>query len=256
MVDLSRGLDILIPPLDVHGSKRKVAPVGERGGKRGKRGSAVSRYPGMSLSGGLSYPQAGGLNPGSLMGALGHMSHPMLMGAGAGGGDAAGGSSSGSSYLQNPGHALCDLQAMFPTAGTNFLGPATGNGHLPSSSSSTSAFSSTTTTMASLPPASSSSLPPYLLNPSMAGLLSGFPLTYSQSQPRMYPGSMHLPGAGMLSSATPSSTVSSYQAHYPGSPSSLLGAALSQPDSYPHDLAAAENGGSSSDDDVIEVTGQ
>uniref|UniRef100_A0A674CAB7 RAD54 like 2 n=1 Tax=Salmo trutta TaxID=8032 RepID=A0A674CAB7_SALTR len=167
----------------------------------------------------------------------GHMSHPLLMGG-----------NSSSPFLQSAGQTLGDLQAMFPSAGADLLNhasSATGsNGHLPSSSSTT----SSTNTM----PVSSASttLPPYLMNPSVADLLSpGFPLNYSQSllpDPRMYPNTL---GGGPASSGGSSSFLS----HYPSSPSSLLGAALSRPDTH---HMATDNGGSSSDDDVIEVTGQ
>lgn len=247
-VDLNRsrqlGDDIIDAALDLRGSKRKMA-FESRGHKQmaGKRTSAAGRYPSLSLGSGLGFPPVG-LNPSSLLGTLGQMNHPLLM----------------------AGSTLGDLQAMFPSVGTDLLSQVTtGNGHLPSSSSSpSSSFASTTTTMpmssaASASTSSSSStlasgsLPPYMMNPSMAGLLSsGFPLNYSQSllsEPRMYPNSLL---TGGLSAATPSSAASSFLSHFPTSPSSLLGAALSRPDTH----LATENGGSSSDDDVIEVTGQ
>ncbi|CAB1315405.1 unnamed protein product [Coregonus sp. 'balchen'] len=227
-------------------SKRKMAAAA--GGHKqagGKRSSSATGFPGLSLgSGGLSFPP---LNQ-ALLG--GHMSHPMLMGG-----------SSSSPFLQSAGQTLGDLQTMFPSAGADLLShasSATGNnGHLPSSSTSSLSSTSFSSTIATMPmpmssasTSSSSTLPPYLMNPSVAGLLSpGFPLNYSQSllpEPSMYSNSL---GGG------PGSTggSSSFLSHFPSSPSSLLGAALSQPDS--HHLAT-ENGGSSSDDDVIEVTGQ
>jgi hypothetical protein len=224
-------------------SKRKMAAAA--GGHKqagGKRSSSATGFPGLSLgSGGLSFPP---LNQ-ALLG--GHMSHPMLMGG-----------SSSSPFLQSAGQTLGDLQSMFPSAGADLLShasSATGNnGHLPSSSTSSlssTSFSSTINTMPmSSASTSSSSLPPFLMNPSVTGLLSpGFPLNYSQSllpEPTMYPNTL---GGGPASTGGSSNFLS----HYPSSPSSLLGAALSQPDS--HHLAT-ENGGSSSDDDVIEVTGQ
>eukprot|EP00063_Salmo_salar_P048237 XP_014023072.1 PREDICTED: helicase ARIP4-like [Salmo salar] len=226
-------------------SKRKMAAAA--GGHKqagGKRSSSATGFPGLSLgSGGLSFPP---LNQ-ALLG--GHMSHPMLMGG-----------SSSSPFLQSAGQTLGDLQTMFPSAGTDLLShasSATGNnGHLPSSSTSSlssTSFSSTINTMpmsSASTSSSSSTLPPYLMNPSVTGLLSpGFPLNYSQSllpEPTMYPNTL---GGGPASTGGSSSFLS----HFPSSPSSLLGAALSQPDS--HQLAT-ENGGSSSDDDVIEVTGQ
>lgn len=212
-------------------SKRKMAAAA--GGHKqagGKRSSSATGFPGLSLgSGGLSFPP---LNQ-ALLG--GHMSHPMLMGG-----------SSSSPFLQSAGQTLGDLQAMFPSAGADLLNhasSATGsNGHLPSS---------TTTSTNTMPVSSASTtLPPYLMNPSVADLLSpGFPLNYSQSllpDPRMYPNTL---GGGPASSGGSSSFLS----HYPSSPSSLLGAALSRPDTH---HMATDNGGSSSDDDVIEVTGQ
>uniref|UniRef100_A0A8C7HGI7 RAD54 like 2 n=1 Tax=Oncorhynchus kisutch TaxID=8019 RepID=A0A8C7HGI7_ONCKI len=167
---------------------------------------------------------------------------------------------SSSPFLQSAGQTLGDLQTMFPSAGADLLShasSATGNnGHLPSSSTSSlssTSFSSTINTMpmsSASTSSSSSTLPPFLMNPSVTGLLSpGFPLNYSQSllpEPTMYPNTL---GGGPASTGGSSNFLS----HYPSSPSSLLGAALSQPDS--HHLAT-ENGGSSSDDDVIEVTGQ
>uniref|UniRef100_A0A4W5MII0 RAD54 like 2 n=1 Tax=Hucho hucho TaxID=62062 RepID=A0A4W5MII0_9TELE len=224
-------------------SKRKMAAAA--GGHKqagGKRSSSATGFPGLSLgSGGLSFPP---LNQ-ALLG--GHMSHPMLMGG-----------SSSSPFLQSAGQTLGDMQTMFPSAGADLLShasSATGNnGHLPSSSTSSlssTSFSSTINTMPmSSASTSSSTLPPYLMNPGVAGLLSpGFPLNYSQSllpEPTMYPNTL---GGGPASTGGSAS----FHSHFPSSPSSLLGAALSQPDS--HHLAT-ENGGSSSDDDVIEVTGQ
>lgn len=209
-------------------SKRKMAE--SRGHKQGgKRSSTAAGFPGLSLgSGGLSFPPMN-------QALEGHMSHPLLMGG-----------NSSSPFLQSAGQTLGDLQAMFPSAGADLLNhasSATGsNGHLPSS---------TTTSTNTMPVSSASTtLPPYLMNPSVADLLSpGFPLNYSQSllpEPTMYPNTL---GGGPASTGGSSSFLS----HFPSSPSSLLGAALSQPDS--HQLAT-ENGGSSSDDDVIEVTGQ
>uniref|UniRef100_A0A8C7HHV6 RAD54 like 2 n=1 Tax=Oncorhynchus kisutch TaxID=8019 RepID=A0A8C7HHV6_ONCKI len=226
-------------------SKRKMtAAAGGHKQAGGKRSSSATGFPGLSLgSGGLNFPP---LNQ-ALLG--GHMSHPMLMGG-----------SSSSPFLQSAGQTLGDLQTMFPSAGADLLShasSATGNnGHLPSSSTSSlssTSFSSTINTMpmsSASTSSSSSTLPPFLMNPSVTGLLSpGFPLNYSQSllpEPTMYPNTL---GGGPASTGGSSNFLS----HYPSSPSSLLGAALSQPDS--HHLAT-ENGGSSSDDDVIEVTGQ
>ncbi|XP_051269895.1 helicase ARIP4 isoform X2 [Dicentrarchus labrax] len=246
--DLSRQLsdDLLSSSLEMRASKRKSTETQGNAQIGGKRTSAATRYPALSMSSsGLSFPPVG-LNSSSLLGNLGHMSHPLLMGG-----------SGGSSFLQTPGQTLADLQNMFPSA--------TGNGHLPTPSSSSlpTVFSSASTTMpmSSAPSAApssslaSGSLPPYLMNPNMAGLLSpGFPLNYSQSllsEPRMFSTPL-LSGSGGFSAPNSSSTTSSFLSHYNNPTSSLLGAALTQPDRH----QSAENGGSSSDDDVIEVTGQ
>lgn len=239
----------------MRGSKRRSSDSQGNTQIGGKRTSAASHFPGLSMnSGGLSFPPVG-LNSSSLLGNLGHMSHPLLMGG-----------SGGSSFLQTPGQTLADLQTMFPSAGSDLLRQsATGNGHLPSPSSSSlpTVFSSASTTIpmsssSSAAPSSSlasGSLPPYLMNPNMAGLLSsGFPLNYSQSllsEPRMFPTPL-LSGSGGFPAPNSSSTTSSFLSHFNNPTSSLLGAALTQPDRH----HSAENGGSSSDDDVIEVTGQ
>ncbi|XP_070701848.1 helicase ARIP4 [Pempheris klunzingeri] len=255
--DLSRQLsdDLLSSTLEMRGSKRRSTESQGNTQIGGKRTSGASHFPRLSMgSSGLSFPPVG-LNSSSLLGNLGHMSHPLLMGG-----------SGGSSFLQTPGQTLADLQTMFPSAGSDILRPsATGNGHLPtpSSSSLSTVFSSASTTipMSSTPSAAtpsslaSGSLPPYLMNPNMAGLLSsGFPLNYSQSllsEPRMFPTPL-LSGSGGFSAPNSSSTTSSFLSHFNNPTSSLLGAALTQPDRH----QSAENGGSSSDDDVIEVTGQ
>lgn len=255
--DLSRQLSdgLLSSALEMRGNKRRSTEDQGNIQIGGKRTSAATRFPGLSMgSSGLSFPPVG-LNSSSLLGNLGHMSHPLLMGG-----------SGGSSFLQTPGQALADLQTMFPSAGSDLLRQsATGNGHLPTPSSSSlpTVFSSASTTipMSSSPSATpssslaSGSLPPYLMNPNMAGLLSsGFPLNYSQSllsEPRMFPTPL-LSGSGGFPSPNSSSTTSSFLSHFNNPTSSLLGAALTQPDRH----QSEENGGSSSDDDVIEVTGQ
>ncbi|XP_076012669.1 helicase ARIP4 isoform X2 [Genypterus blacodes] len=240
--------DLLSSALQMRGNKRKSTESHGNTQLGGKRTSAAGRFPGMSM--GLNFPSVG-LNSSSLLGNLGHMSHPLLMGSGGGG---------GSSFLQTPGQTMSDIQTLFPSA--------TGNGHLPPSSSSSSSslssvFSSATSTipMSSPPSAATSSslasgsLPPYMMNPNMAGLLSsGFPLNYSQSlipESRMFSAPL-LSGSGGLSAPSPSSAASGFLSHFNNPTSSLLGAALTQPDRH----QMAENGGSSSDDDVIEVTGQ
>ncbi|XP_030583540.1 helicase ARIP4-like [Archocentrus centrarchus] len=255
--DLSRQLndELLRSSLEMQGTKRKSTENQGNTQIGGKRTSAAAHFPGLSMgSGGLSFPPVG-LNSSSLLGNLGHISHPLLM-AGSG----------GSSFLQAPGQTPTDLQTIFPSAGPDLLRqPATGNGHLPtpSSSSLSTVFSSASTTipMSSTPSAAASSslpsgsLPPYLMNPNMAGLLSSsFPLSYSQpllSEPRMFSSSL-LSGSGGFSSPNSSSATSSFLSHFNNPTSSLLGAALTQPDRH----QSTENGGDSSDDDVIEVTGQ
>ncbi|KAK5912518.1 hypothetical protein CesoFtcFv8_002381 [Champsocephalus esox] len=256
--DLSRqlGEDLLSSALEMRGSKRRSTesqgntPIG---GKRSS--SAASRYPGLSMgSSGLSFPP-GGLNSSSLLGNMGHMSHPLLMGG-----------SGGSSFLQAPGQTLADLQTMFTSAGSDLLRqPSTGNGLLPTPSSSSSSMSpvyssasatipmSSTSSTATSSSLASGALPPYLMNPNMADLLSsGFPLNYSQSllsESRMFSSPLL---SGGFQTPNSSSNTSSFLSHFNNPTSSLLGAALTQPDIH----QSTENGGSSSDDDVIEVTGQ
>ncbi|TNN84328.1 Helicase ARIP4 [Liparis tanakae] len=255
--DLNRQLsdDLLSSALEMRGSKRRSTEGQGNAHMGSKRTSAAGRFPGLSMgSGGLGFSPAS-LNSSSLLGNMGHMGHPLLMGGG-----------SGSSFLQTTGQTLADLQTMFPSAGSDLLRQsATGNGHLPAPSSSamSTGFSSASTTppMASTPSAATSSslasgsLPPYMMNPNMAGLLSsGFPLNYSQSllsEPRMFPTPL-LSGSGGFPTPNSSSTPSSFRSHFNNPTSSLLGAALTQPDMH----QSAENGGSSSDDDVIEVMGQ
>uniref|UniRef100_A0A3Q0ST17 RAD54 like 2 n=1 Tax=Amphilophus citrinellus TaxID=61819 RepID=A0A3Q0ST17_AMPCI len=91
----------------------------------------------------------------------------------------------------------------------------------------------------------------HLPTPSSSSL---FPLSYSQpllSEPRMFSSSL-LSGSGGFSAPNSSSATSSFLSHFNNPTSSLLGAALTQPDRH----QSTENGGDSSDDDVIEVTGQ
>nr|XP_020443078.1 helicase ARIP4 [Monopterus albus] len=249
------GEDLLTPASEIRGTKRKSTDSQGNTQAGGKQSSASTRFPGLSMgSTGLSFPSVG-LNSSSLLGNLGHMSHPLLMGG-----------SGGPSFLQTPGQTLADLQTMFSSAGSDLLRQsATGNGHLPtpSSSSLSTVFSSASTTIPLSSTASaatsaslaSGAMPPFLMNPNVASLLSsGFPLSYSQSllsEPRMFPHSL-LTGSGGLPAPNSSSTTSSFLSHYNNPTSSLLGAALTQPDR----LQSMENSGSSSDDDVIEVTGQ
>ncbi|KAJ3603212.1 hypothetical protein NHX12_030955 [Muraenolepis orangiensis] len=236
-----------LPPAmaDIRGIKRKLSAnnSNNNGGSKqfgSKRASAAGRFPGMSMGSGATYPSTGLTSPSSLMGNMGPGTHPYLMG-----------SSGGSSFLQTAGQTLDDLQAMFPSAASDLLGR--GNGHspsmAPSCSSLSSVYSSTGPAVSSAPSASTSSssqaqgsLPPYLMNPSMAGLLSsGYNLNYGQSEPRMYSDPLGgFPSSGPTSFSSPHS--------------SLLGMALSQ--THAPLTRDAHDGGSSSDDDVIEVMGQ
>ncbi|TRZ01599.1 hypothetical protein DNTS_022958 [Danionella cerebrum] len=200
------------------GGKRQGTPVGASGS-----------YPGFPLNSGFGFSSMT-LNP-ALLGALGHMTQPSL--------------SSRSHILQQAGQTLGDLQTMFPS---ETLGLGVSNSLLSSTGSTTTTPSSHSGILASssssAPSSStSSSLPPFMINPNMASMLSGFPGPFSQS---MFPNSLH--SRGLSSTTTSSSTGSSFL-----SSSSLLGAAFSRPDAHP---ALSENGGSSSDDDVIEVMGQ
>ncbi|KAJ8394833.1 hypothetical protein AAFF_G00041880 [Aldrovandia affinis] len=206
--------------LDLRGSKRKPStPSSEQ--PSAKRTSLPLQ--------GLPLPAGYGLPPVGLSPALlGPMGHPMFMGA-------------GSPYFQPHGQ-LGDPRLMFPDPfglpGSSASGPPSSSSASVSSSSSPSAAGS-----------ASGSLPPFMLGAGMAGMLPpGFPLSYGQSlmpEPRMYPASL-LPG-GLP--ATPGPAGSSFLSHF--SSSSLLGAALRR-----SNARITENGGSSSDDDVIEVTGQ
>uniref|UniRef100_A0A672YET6 RAD54 like 2 n=1 Tax=Sphaeramia orbicularis TaxID=375764 RepID=A0A672YET6_9TELE len=174
IAELSRHLsdDLLSSALEMRGIKRKSTESHGSTPQAGKRTSAATRFPGLSVgSSGLSFPPMG-LNSSSLLGNLGHMSHPLLM-----------------------------------------SGSATGNGHLPTPSSS-----------------------------SLQSLLS---------EPRMFSAPL-LSSSGAFTATNPSSTASSFLSQFNNPTSSLLGAALTQPDTH----QSTENGGSSSDDDVIEVTGQ
>ncbi|XP_011612172.2 helicase ARIP4 isoform X2 [Takifugu rubripes] len=254
-LDLSRQLSdhLLSSGLEVRGGKRRSSENQGNPQAGVKRSSAAAHFPGMSMgSSGLSFPPMG-LNSSSILGNLSHMSHPLLM---SGGG--------GSSFLQPSGQARADLQSIFPSAGSDLLRHSvTGNGHIPTPSSSSlpTVFSSASTTSpmsssSTAAPSSSlasGSLPPYLMNPNMTSLLSsGFPLNYCQSllsEPRMFPNPL-LSGSGGF--PVPNSNSQGLLSHFNNPTSSLLGAALSQPDRRED----TENGGSSSDDDVIEVMGQ
>uniref|UniRef100_A0A8C5I4P3 Helicase ARIP4-like n=1 Tax=Gouania willdenowi TaxID=441366 RepID=A0A8C5I4P3_GOUWI len=259
--DLSRQLNdnnLLSSVLEGRGTKRR-GNEGQGKTQIGAKRSSALNFPSFSVgSSGLSFPPMG-LNSSSLLGNLGHMNHSLLMP----GSSSSSSSSSRSSFLQTPGQSLADLQTMFPSAGPDLLRqPATASSSSSSSSlpaiyssaSNTIPMSSMSTADTSSPSLSSASIPPYLLNPNMANLLSSsFPLTYSQpllSEPRMFPSPL-LSGSGGFSTPSSSSATSSFLSHFNSPTSSLLGAALSQADIH----TSAETGGDSSDDDVIEVTG-
>ncbi|XP_075893334.1 helicase ARIP4 [Nelusetta ayraudi] len=259
--------DVLSSALEMRGSKRRNSEGLGNAQMGAKRTSSAKAFPGLAVGGGggLGFPPAG-LNSSSMLGALGHMGHSLLMGHGGGGGGGGG----GPSFLQTPpGQGLADLQSIFSSAGSDMLRQsATRNGALntPSSSSLPAVFSPAPPTTFSMSPSlsaapcssssssASSSLPPYLLNTNMANLLTpGFPLGYGQSvlsEPRMFHNPL-LPGSGGFPLSN-SGGASSFLSHFNNPTSSLLGAALTQPDQ----LHGAENGDSSSDDDVIEVIGQ
>ncbi|KAK3512772.1 hypothetical protein QTP70_025117 [Hemibagrus guttatus] len=196
--------------LDIQSLKRKLLSD-SRGSKRTTSTTAAANFPAFPVS--ASYNMGSMGFPPALLGALGHMTPSMVGGT-------------------NRGHFLNDLHSMLPTT-------ALSSAHSSSSSASIASSSSTP------PSSSSSSIPPFLFNPSMASMLSGFPVPYTQP---LLPDSSRIFSNSLSSSGSTPATPSSFL-----SPSSLLGAALSRPDTH-HTLA--ENGGSSSDDDVIEVIGQ
>ncbi|XP_077458448.1 helicase ARIP4 [Stigmatopora argus] len=224
-------------------SMKRKHPDGQ--GPTPRRTPATSHFPGLPMnSSGLSFPPVG-LNSSSLLGGLGHMTHPLLLGA-----------SGGSSYLQTPGQSLADIEAMFPSASGNMQHPPPSSSALSTvlSSSPNSIPMSSATSAPTTSSRSAGSFPPFLMNPNVAGLLSsGFPLNYSQSllpEPRMFPPPL-LSGSAGYPAPNSVSNSSGFLSHFNNPNSSLLGAALTQPDRY----QSAENRGDSSDDDVIEVTG-
>ncbi|XP_066528031.1 helicase ARIP4 [Hoplias malabaricus] len=207
---------------DNRGSKRTSAPAGSPGS-----------FAGFPLSSSFSMPPVG-LHP-ALLGALGHMNPPLLGGA------------NRSHFLPQVGQTLADLHTMFPT-------DTLGSSH---SSQPTTSIAPASSSVASSSSSSSSSLP-FLFNPGMASMLSGFSMPYGQlpDSSRIFSNSSMHPGSALSSVPTSSSSSSTSAAVATPSflsTSSLLGAALRRQDTHP---TLAENGGSSSDDDVIEVTGQ
>ncbi|XP_018593292.1 helicase ARIP4 isoform X1 [Scleropages formosus] len=218
--------------LDLRGTKRKSSPPPgeERIHKQpsSKRTSVSLPLQNFPLASTYGLPPMG-LNPAL----LGSMGHAMFMGT-------------SSPYFQSHSQ-LGDPRLMFPMTPDPFGLSGTS---LPSSSSSVSS-SCTATTGSTANSAStgsvSSSLPHFMLNPGV--LPPGFPLAYGQSlmpEPRMY-GSPLLPG-GLP--ANPGTMGSGFLSHFPSS--GLLSAGLRQQDTH----TVSENGGSSSDDDVIEVMEQ
>uniref|UniRef100_A0A7N8XEZ4 Helicase ARIP4-like n=1 Tax=Mastacembelus armatus TaxID=205130 RepID=A0A7N8XEZ4_9TELE len=160
------------------------------------------------------------------------------------------------------------------------LNPAMlGGSAVPTSSSSTSLLTTTTVAVSSTSSSSSSAavkaassvpgaLPPFMLNPSMAGMLPpGFPLSYSQSLASLYTGSM-LPGGLPGPAATPGPAGASFLSQYP--PAAASSSSSSSPSSFCYSarsdghrgpvLVDGGNVGSTSssddDNDVIEVRGQ
>lgn len=233
--DLHRQLnsDVITSSLDVQSLKRKLSESRTSKQPISKRTSApagaAGSYPGFPLSSNFGFPTTG-----SLLGALGHLTPPTL--------------GSRSHLLQQAGQTLGDLHAMFST---NTLGLGMTNSLLSSTCSTNTTStthagmlaSSSSSVPSSSSSASSSSLPPFLMNPGMASMLSGFPVPFSQP---LFSGSLH--PRGLTSTSTAASSASTFL-----SSSGLLGPSFSHPD--PHS-SLAENGGSSSDDDVIEVMGQ
>ncbi|KAL7843761.1 hypothetical protein AOLI_G00252730 [Acnodon oligacanthus] len=221
------------PTLDIQSLKRKLM-ADNRGSKRTSAAAgSPGGYSGFPLSSSFTMPSMG-LHP-ALLGALGHMTPPILGGAGR------------SHFMPQTGQTLADLHTMFPT-------DTLGSSH--SSTTTTTTIASSSSAPSSSSSSSSSSLPPFLFNPSMASMLSGFSMPYGQSllpdSSRLFSNSSLLPGGAPSSAPTGSAAAAAAMPSFL-STSSLLGAALRQPDTHP---TLAENGGSSSDDDVIEVTGQ
>ncbi|GAA6068955.1 helicase ARIP4 [Tachysurus ichikawai] len=202
--------------LDIHSLKRKLLSD-SRGSKRSTSTTAAANFPAFPVSGGYNMGSMG--FPPALLGALGHMT-PSLVGG------------------TNRGQFLNDLHSMLPTNALSSTHSSSSSTTIASSSSSLSSSSSTSSS-------SSSSIPPFLFNPSMANMLSGFSMPFTSP---LLPDSSRMFSNSLSSSGSTPVAPSSFL-----SPSSLLGAALSRPDTR-HTLA--ENGGSSSDDDVIEVMGQ
>lgn len=230
-------------------SKRKASTpsLDERPSKQpsvGKHSAASLGSKGFPFPGGYSLPL--GLNPTMLGGSLGRS---LFLGA-------------GSPYFHHSHAALGDASFMHPDL--------FGLGAVPTSSCS-SALTSTSTAASSSSSSSSASfkatgsvpgsLPPFMLNPTMAGMAGmlppGFPLAYSQSLASLYAGSM-LPGGLPGPAATPGPAGASFlSSSCSSSPTSFSPSARSEG----HRPSVLVNGGnvssaSSSDEDVIEVRGK
>uniref|UniRef100_A0A3Q2TIX6 RAD54 like 2 n=1 Tax=Fundulus heteroclitus TaxID=8078 RepID=A0A3Q2TIX6_FUNHE len=246
-------LDTSVPQDLRIGSKRKAfsPSLEERVGKQpyaGKHSSAPPPSPGFPFAGGYGLPPVG-LSSAMLAGSVGH---PIFMG-------------SNSHYFQAPSNQLGDPTYMY----RDVFG-LSGASAVPSSSSMSS--STTISTPASSSPSASikaasslpGALPPYMLSPSMAGMLPpGFPLSYSPSLAGLYPGSM-LPGPA----ATPGPAEAGFLSQYPqtaasgssssSSPSSFSPSARSEGHRPPVLVNGREVSASSSsdDDEFIGMRGQ
>ncbi|XP_051979816.1 LOW QUALITY PROTEIN: helicase ARIP4-like [Xyrauchen texanus] len=218
-----------ITSLDVQSLKRKLAESRTSKQSSSKRTStSAGSYPGFPLSSGYGFSPMG-LNP-ALLGALGHLTPPTLGGR--------------SHLLHQAGQTLGDLNTMFPSETLGLR--ASNSSFAPTCSTNTtstthgSMLASSSSVPSSSSSSSSSTLPPFMMSPGMASMLSSFPVPFSQP---LFPSSFH--PRGLSSTPTPASNFLST--------SDLLGASFSRSEMHP---SAAENGGSSSDDDVIEVMGQ
>lgn len=241
------------------GTKRKAPspPLDERASKQpsAKHSSAPLPSHGYPFAGGYGIPPIG-LNSAMLGGSLGH---PLFMG-------------SASHYFQPPHTQLGDPRYMYPDVfGMN------GTNNAPTSSCSSSLTTSTTAAVStssspchSIKATSSlpGTLPPFMLNPSMAGMLPpGYPLPYSPSLASLYSGSM-LPGGLPGPAAIPGPAGASFLSQYPPAAASNSSSSPSPSSFSPsarsvdHRAPVVVNGGdvgrvsSSDDDDVIEVRGQ
>ncbi|XP_028265315.1 helicase ARIP4-like isoform X2 [Parambassis ranga] len=245
------------------GSKRKASTLSlnQRPSKQpgGKHSTAPSASQGFPFSGSYGLPPLD-LNSARLSGSLGH---PLFMGA-------------SSHYFQPPHTQMGDPSYMY--ADLFGLGGATTVPAASSSSSSTTtttpAITSSSSSSASVKAASSLSgaLPPFMMSPSMAGMLSpGF--SYSPSLTSIYTASM-LPSGLPSPAATPGPAGASFLSQYP--PPTASSSSSSSPSSFSPSVRSEGHRGpvlvnsgdvssvSSSDvdddddddDDVIEVSGK